>query len=86
MQPNGDEHTESLEENWRILQETVLDHMVFLHNALYGSMDLIQNVCRSKIWCGYIYIYYCLESYIYIYYVFLIITCNVLHKICLEAL
>nr|XP_017246046.1 PREDICTED: midasin isoform X2 [Daucus carota subsp. sativus] len=43
VQTNADEHTESLEENWRFIEETVLDQMVLLHNALYGSMDLIQN-------------------------------------------
>ncbi|KDO65104.1 hypothetical protein CISIN_1g0000012mg, partial [Citrus sinensis] len=36
----GDEH-ESLEEEWNLMQESILDNMVYIHNQLFGSTNLI---------------------------------------------
>lgn len=40
----GDDGDESLEEEWGLMQEYILNNMVHLHNQLFGSLDLVLRV------------------------------------------
>lgn len=52
----GDAH-ESLEEEWNLMQESILDNVVYIHNQLFGSTNLILSVSHLKKFSGLVLIF-----------------------------
>lgn len=44
IQVEADDEHASLEEEWNLMQESILDSMVNVHNQLFGSIDLVFSV------------------------------------------
>ncbi|KAL5697769.1 hypothetical protein ACHQM5_028886 [Ranunculus cassubicifolius] len=47
-QPDLEEH-ENLEKEWSIIQESILDSMVLIHNQFFGSRDLVADLGFNQI-------------------------------------
>ena len=41
----AEEEDDSLEEEWNLMQDSIMNNMVQTHNQLFGSMDLVKTVC-----------------------------------------
>ncbi|THG06599.1 hypothetical protein TEA_013291 [Camellia sinensis var. sinensis] len=41
----AEEEDDTLEEEWNLMKDSILNNMVHIHNQLFGSMDLVETVC-----------------------------------------
>jgi len=44
------EECEILDEEWKHLEESILDNVVLIHNQLFGSGDLVQAVSLCSLY------------------------------------